>query len=69
MTEPVDGRLQALSALVHLQGQARKAETPLELSYVMVNDIRSVLASDQAFFWQSAPKMLTQPRWYQESAP
>ncbi len=51
MADPNDQRLHALSALVHLQAEARKAETQAELSFIFVNDIRTVLASDQVWFW------------------
>lgn len=51
MTEPIDPRLQALSVLLQVEQEARRAETQQNLSYVFVNDTRNVLPSQQVVFW------------------
>lgn len=60
MSEAIDPRLQALSVLLQVEQEARRAETQQNLSYVMVNDTRNVLPSRQAVFW--AHSDLGQPR-------
>lgn len=52
MAERQDPRLQALSALVAAEEQARKAESTRDLSFVMVNDSRRVLTYRQAVFYR-----------------
>lgn len=51
MTEAVDLRLQALSLLLQAEQEARRAENWQSLSYVFVNDTRTVLPARQAVFW------------------
>lgn len=56
----VDPRLQALSVLLQVEQEARRAETQPNLSYVFVNDTRQVLPARQVIFW--AYNELGQPR-------
>lgn len=51
MVDRNDARLQALSSLLQVEQEARKAESHSELSFVIVNDTRRVLLCDQAWFW------------------
>lgn len=51
MSDRNDARLQAISSLLQVEQEARKAETHAELSFVIVNDTRRVLVCDQAWFW------------------
>lgn len=51
MTEALDPRLQALSLLLQVEQEVRRAEDHASLSYVFVNDTRSVLPARQAVFW------------------
>jgi hypothetical protein len=51
MSEVIDPRLQALSVLLQVEQEARRAETQQNLSYVFVNDTRNVLPSQQVVFW------------------
>jgi hypothetical protein len=51
MSEAIDPRLQALSVLLQVEQEARRAETQQNLSYVFVNDTRNVLPSQQVVFW------------------
>lgn len=51
MTDHIDPRLQALSVLLQVEQEARRAETQQNLSYVFVNDTRNVLPSQQVVFW------------------
>lgn len=50
--QPVDPRLLALSNLVQVEADARRAETLDDLAYVIVNDTRRLVAYRQAFLWQ-----------------
>jgi hypothetical protein len=49
--EGPDPRLKALTLLLQVEQEARKAETREALSFVFVNDVRSVLAARQVVFW------------------
>lgn len=51
MSDVIDPRLQALSVLLQVEQEARRAETQQNLSYVFVNDTRNVLPSQQVIFW------------------
>lgn len=51
MTDTPDPRLQALSVLLQVEQEARRAETQQNLSYVFVNDTRGVLPAQQVVFW------------------
>lgn len=51
MNDVIDPRLQALSVLLQVEQEARRAETQQNLSYVFVNDTRNVLPSQQVIFW------------------
>lgn len=51
MSDVLDPRLQALSVLLQVEKEARRAETQQNLSYVFVNDTRGVLPSQQVVFW------------------
>lgn len=53
MAERADARLQAMSTLLLIEQEARKAETLSELSFVIANDTRRLLPCDQVFFWLS----------------
>lgn len=53
MAEKSDARLQAMSTLLLIEQEARKAETLSELSFVIANDTRRLLPCDQVFFWLS----------------
>lgn len=58
-----DARVQALSALIHVEEEARGAETQRDLAYVMANDVRQVLPCRHAFFFrdgdEGAPRLET----------
>ena len=60
MNDVIDPRLQALSVLLQVEQEARRAETQQNLSYVFVNDTRNVLPSQQVIFW--AHNELGRPR-------
>jgi hypothetical protein len=51
MSTKTDGRLEALSSLVMLEEEARKAENLSELSFIIANDTRRLLPCDQTFLW------------------
>lgn len=45
---------QVLSALLMLEREARKAETPTELAYIMANDSHRLLPYDQGLVWSDS---------------
>jgi len=51
MNDVIDPRLQTLSMLLQLEQEARHAESQQNLSFVFVNDTRSVLPAQQVTFW------------------
>lgn len=52
MSDAIDPRLTALSTLLHVEQQARQAESQQNLSFIFVNDTRSVLPARQIVFWR-----------------
>ena len=52
--ERVDPRLIALTNLVQIESDARRAETVDDLAYIIVNDSRRLVSYRQAFLWQES---------------
>lgn len=52
MSDAVDPRLNLLVNVLHLEREARQAETARDLSFVFVNDTRQALPFRQAIFWR-----------------
>lgn len=51
MNDAIDPRLQTLSMLLQVEQEARRAESQQNLSFIFVNDTRTVLPAQQVIFW------------------